>query len=393
MIRATLLLAIGSTALGQAPGAADVNRDGCVDLADFAMVMREWTGGGCREPSVFMEMVEVPGGGSGPEYTFEIGRYEVTVEQFAAFLNDAERDGGATGRGAYIEFQMDGTVLSAAGETLAVTYPREPYSWILRLPEREVGERFVPLIGFERHPFAFMTWVGAAKFCNWLTLDQGIPEEDRCYGEGPRWGDFVPRVVTPAVYDRRDLNASEIEKLVGGCRGFRMPLGGRVCAPGSEYVSCDESLEFDEWMKAAAYDPTGPTTPRLFAWAYEQQGVWIPAKHWAYGYGRDSVERLDANLAFDSAYFHLGRTLPVGFYNGVNLLPDGRATNANGNFFGLYDATGNADEWSQDRDYRGAHTTRGGSFWTVLEWQLPLVTIDQTTYDDSYAGLRVVRVP
>jgi hypothetical protein len=57
-------------------------------------------------------MRQVPGGGQpgGPAYDFRMGQYEITNAQFAAFLNDAQLDGGATGRGSNMHFDADGRV-------------------------------------------------------------------------------------------------------------------------------------------------------------------------------------------------------------------------------------------------------------------------------------------
>src|SRR5262245_464101 len=67
--------------------------------------------------SMSQYMRSVPGGGQpgGPAYGFGMGQYEITNAQFCTFLNDAQLDGGATGRGSNMYFQDDGRVRTSPG--------------------------------------------------------------------------------------------------------------------------------------------------------------------------------------------------------------------------------------------------------------------------------------
>ena len=78
---------------------------------------------------------------------YSIGKYEVTNEQFAGFLNDTIND---------IEF---GTTWYDISDDDAK----------IRL---ENG-KFVPVFGFEDHPVAWVTWFGARAYGRWLTKKTG----------------------------------------------------------------------------------------------------------------------------------------------------------------------------------------------------------------------------
>ena len=80
-----------------------------------AGVLVVWTVPASGEyPKFCPEMRTVHGGGVGPGYTYEIGKFEITNVQFAAFLNDAELNNGSD-RGRWMEFSVVGDVGLSVG--------------------------------------------------------------------------------------------------------------------------------------------------------------------------------------------------------------------------------------------------------------------------------------
>ncbi len=127
-------------------------------------------------------MCSVPDGGQpgGPAYDFSMGKYEITNGQYAAFLNDAQLDGGTTGRGSNMYFENDGRVRTApGGATMFRAYPSS-FSQIDYDPSAPVGQRYGARtkdgMDMSSHPAVLVSWYGAAKFANWLTIDQGFGE-------------------------------------------------------------------------------------------------------------------------------------------------------------------------------------------------------------------------
>ena len=68
--------------------------------------------------------------------------------------------------------------------------------------------------GFDQHPVTGVSWYGAAKFCNWMTLIQNMPPSALAYVEGP----------DPSDWRAALSGASAMIALPG----FRLPMDGGV---------------------------------------------------------------------------------------------------------------------------------------------------------------------
>ncbi len=364
--------------------APDVNGDGCVDLMDFAELQNAMIGPNCQEPDIFMEMVSIPGGGAGPDYTFEIGKFEVTNKQFATFLNSAHLDGGASRRGSYMFFHGVGEVQTLNGETMFAPHSLYGESKIGFAPAAPIGLRYQVLSGYEEFPVIGLTWVGAAKFCNWLTIDQGFTDSDLCFVEGASFLEWRPATIQGDAWPVRDLDASERQALISNFTGFRLPMQNIEWG-----VSGVLPNSFGEWYKAAAYDPLAPDYVRVGA-LHET----IPPSHWGFGYGRDTVSPGDANYAGNFDPFEAGAA-PVGYFDGVNWLAGQSArTNFNQNAYGIYDMSGNVLELLLDRLGYQSNGYVGGS-WESTPSHLSLAVYKPyapTSYGNA-VGFRVVRIP
>jgi len=366
----------------------DINGDGCVDLQDVAVVQRGMTGPQCTPGDAFMEMVLVPGGGAGPEYDFLIGKYEVTNEQFAAFLNDAQADGGQTLRGSAIRIGTNKDVRTITGVLIA-----QPY-YLAYNPEAPVGQRFRAELGYEKKPVFDVAWIASAKFCNWLTVHSGLSEDDACYVEVDDVVGWRPRVISREEWRDRDLNDFERHRLVTECRGYRLPMD----AVGMEGAITVDGNPFDEWYKAAAYDPDAPNYERPSTGEVTVKPNAL-ARHWRFGFGRDELTAFNAHCGLGRVGLDGGFS-PVGWFDGSNWMyePIG-TTEMSVSHFGLFDVSGNAPEWVQDRmSYSPCFATRGGAYWSGYiggtsgcEATARLMVCNDVWL--GWTGLRVVRVP
>jgi formylglycine-generating enzyme required for sulfatase activity len=183
--------------------------------------------------------------------------------------------------------------------------------------------------GMGRHPVVGVSWYGALKYCNWLTIHSGLGEDACAYTEGPDPEKWHPSTLT----DEEWLNGfSDIERqawLDAGV-GYRLPMNSYNTTTG----------RFNEFYAAAAWDG---------------------AANRVFGFGRDTLTGRDANFARAGTPFE-GGTTPVGYFDGSDH-GGAFATNPNQNRNGIHDLSGNAWEWSNDTtghpDYRALF---GGAF-------------------------------
>ncbi|MCP4591415.1 MAG: formylglycine-generating enzyme family protein [bacterium] len=344
-------------------------------------------------------MRPVAGGGqpSGPAYDFNMGKYEITNGQYDAFLNDAQLDGGATGKGSNMYFQDDGRVrIAPSGATIFRASPASfaQIDYDLAAP---LGQRFTPIVkqgmDMSPHPATNVSWYGAAKFANWLTLDRGFGAGQRTYTEGPNAEDWHPATISTADWQTRDLNTSERQALVDNYAGYRLPMDDQSATAST----------YNEFYKAAAWDPVNQVNH-------------------TYGFGRDTIDNLDANgyrlhadwENYADDPFEAGfdpDTTPVGFYDGTTWLrsdwdwPDPApefnmfAARLNENAYGIFDFTGNADEWVQDAWVDGSpeRATRGGAWANSAEGINRLVVDYRESHfpqgTGSNIGFRLTQVP
>ncbi len=147
------------------------------------------------------------------------------------------------------------------------------------------------------HPVVLVSWYGAVVYGNWLSEIQGLQP-----------------VYDPSSWER-------IEPLPNG---YRIPTEA-------------------EWERAAAWDNTGE------------------GKHWRYGVSSDTIDSTNANFKPTTETAHINPlgltshpyTSPVGWFNGVNVSPNGNVQTLNAESpVGAFDMAGNAVEWCHDRWYR-----------------------------------------
>ena len=291
--------------------------------------------------------------------------FEITNGDFVEFLNDALAN-CANARGQYLYHDtddhrvyinpggVDGQVGTDGSGTLvfdgtaggAIAYDQSE-------------SRYASVDGLEDHPVVGVSWYGAVKFCNWLTVAGGLGSGQRAYTEGNDPGDWHPVVIDATSWGVRDLNEDERLDLVEDYAGYRLPM---------DHASAGAS-RYNEWYKAAA---------------------WTGTSNAVYGFGRNTLTGADANYSNSGDPLDNGTT-PVGYFDGST--HEGFVTAATSN--GFHDLTGNVREWMQDFGAGPSdRAVRGGS-WGDSASAFALRADGRETRPpgqvDAFTGFRVVQ--
>lgn len=244
-------------------------------------------------------------GGYGPDricgsasYTYSIGKYEVTADQYTQFLNSVAADDTYGLYNSYMDYDADpsrmGCNIKRDGAPGTYTYSVAP-DWANR-------------------PVNYVSWGDAARFANWLSNGQpnsGVQDftttEDGSYYLNGATSDAALLAVT------RNANAT--------------------------WVIPSE----DEWYKAAYYDPAKPGGAGY--WDYPTRSSVMPSN------------ALSITGTNNANYYWAGYTIGAPYYR-----TEVGAFSNSASPYGTRDQAGNVREWTEALVSEGARGLRGWSF-------------------------------
>ncbi len=281
---------------------------------------------------------------------YYIGLFEITNAEYCEMLNYALAQGLLTGN-----FADNETVRNAQGNRQELLRLNADYEG----KQCEIffdGNRFAVKPGRERHPVVYVSWYGAAFYCNMLGQSQGLAP----------------------LYNLEDWSCTfDGEARFYGTPGYRLPTEA-------------------EWEHAARFDDDNLVYNRRM----------VPWESSGQKYFEESQGGNDLTYFEPLVNFKTGRgTVPVDFHEA------GRSK------LGLYNLGGNVSEWAQDfyapysyfapyngsdpeqnpiNDTSGVYRQRRGGSWLIYANNFPLTTFrtntnwPYTSYCDL--GFRIVKV-
>ena len=240
------------------------------------------------------------------DYSYQIGKYDVTIGQYTAFLNAAD----PTGRNPndIWNSQMQDNLNIAGISYNALASDGSKYS-VIGPSGTAYGQT-----GANR-PITYVSWFDAARFANWMVNGQGSGSTET--------GAYTLGGATSGNAVAAELGAA-----------FRLPTE-------------------NEWYKAAYYSPNygGAGVPGYYAYATQSDldpgnSVYDPAPQANYTVG--GIYSVTQSSTLDS---------------NQNYLTDVGAFSGSGSFYGTFDQSGNVFQWNDLDGTAGAWPRLRGGSW------------------------------
>jgi formylglycine-generating enzyme required for sulfatase activity len=307
----------------------------------------------------------------------------VTRQEFVAFLNDAQRDPRSL-KGMNLRFNAQGDVAYSVDQKIDDS---ELFliaqSGISYTPSAPVGKRYAvePTVRDANHigdpalaPVKNVSWIGAIKYCNWMSLNAGLADTDLSYREGTNGFDWAATTVPHEDWVDKDFSDQTMRDWLD-TKGHKLPYQ-------SERVDTNQIENLTKYTSATNSYPNPYNE-------FHKASAWNRTTNGTYAFGRDKATLGDANF-LGSGLFRIFDTSQTGYFDGTD--HDGRhPTSTNQNAYGISDLSGNVEEWLIDPGTAGSLETRacyGGS------WLFPLPTVDQRFFvhpyfTDNFRGFRV----
>jgi formylglycine-generating enzyme required for sulfatase activity len=268
------------------------------------------------------------------DYSYSIGKYEVTNAQYAQFLNAV----AATDTNSLYHTNMGSNVrggITRSGASGSYTHVVNAF----------MGDK----------PVNYVSWYDALRFCNWLHNGRPTGEQDSATTEGGAY--TLTGATSIAVGDDP----------THGANGRN--VGARFWLPGE-----------DEWYKVAYYQPSGQGGDVDSYWLYPTRSNGAPTV---------ATADLDGNINNDTA--NIANYNNGADWNGRNgnVTTVGSGGPGSASFYGAFDMGGNVWEWNE-QTIGGNRGLRGGS-WNYFSFTLQssLRNLNNPTLENDDIGFRV----
>ena len=241
-------------------------------------------------------------------YSYQIGKYDVTIGQYTAFLNAV-----AVTDTYSLYHSLMGTVLNIAGISRTGGSGSYTYS----------------VLGSANRPITHVSWFDSARFANWMANGQPSGAQTSTTTENGAYN--VNGATSGNAVAKNATNPN-----TGAAPTFFIP-------------------NENEWFKAAYYSPN-------------YGGVGIPG-YYAYATQSNTAPGNVVGSATNQANYALGEVFSVTQSatrdGSQNYLTDVGAFTSSGSFYGTFDQSGNVSQWNDLDGLAPSGSSRGlrGGFW------------------------------
>ena len=255
-------------------------------------------------------------------YSYQIGKYDVTIGQYTAFLNAADPS-GTNPNDIYNSYM--GTKLNIAGISYTSGASAGAKYAVIGPSGTAYGQS-----GANR-PITYVSWFDAARFTNWMTNGQGSGSTE--------------------------TGAYDLATAAAGIAPAK--------TPGATFYIPNEN----EWYKAAYYSPALNSGSGGY-YAYATQSNTAPG----------NVVGSTANQANWSKVNTFSVTQSTSYSASQNYLTDVGAFTNSGSYYGTFDQSGNVSQWNDlDGTAGSSRGSRGGG------WDGGSALFLSSSYSDSWA--------
>jgi sulfatase modifying factor 1 len=273
----------------------------------------------------------------GVSYTYNIGKYEVTLNQYTEFLNAvADTD-------TYALYRVHmATVLNSAGINRSGSSGSYNYT----------------VIGDGQRPVTFVNWFAAARFCNWLHNGQ------------PNTGSQTAGTTEQGAYA---LNGAIFDT------GFSKSAGAKYWIPSAS-----------EWYKAAFYQPAANGGDADGYWQYATGTNDVPnSRNGSLSDPNSGNITRDDSIAngYNGGYAVTNSAI---YESSQNYLTTVGAYALSDSYYGTFDQGGNVEEWTDEfTNFHGnARYLRGGA-WNLPDGRSSGRSLSGSSDSYSFTGFRV----
>jgi len=245
-------------------------------------------------------------------YTFNMGKYNVTIAQYTAFLNAVAK----TDPNGLYDSRM-ATDLNVAGIARSIGPGTSGYVYTAMNNSGDSSNR----------PIAYVSWFNAARFANWMSNNQPVG----------------PQSSTTTENGAYDLSKTINEKAVAK----------NICNPNTGKSVAYWIPTENEWYKAAYYSPNYNDMGSSGYYLYSTQSDASPGNL----VGNTSNQmNVIINLLFSVTQ---AATLELS----QNYLTDVGAYTGSPSYYGTFDQNGSLYQWNDLDGTQGAYRGIRGSFW------------------------------